>query len=64
MLHEGDHIGRVPAAGSFNMICVHRPSLECSRRALNEARLVQGVGMDLALDVKILANTATISTCD
>ena len=59
---QGDHIGGVTTAGAFDVVCVDGATLEGCCGSLDEAGFVQGVTVDLALDVVILADTRLIST--
>lgn len=45
------------ASSSLNVISVHCAVLEGCRGALDEAGLVQGVAVDLALDVVLVADS-------
>lgn len=57
VLYERNHIGRMSAASSFDMVCVDCPSFECSCRSLDKPGLVQRVAVDLALNVVFFADT-------
>lgn len=56
---QGDHIGGVTTAGAFDVVCVDGATLEGCCGSLDEAGFVQGVTVDLALDVVVLANANT-----
>ena len=56
---EGDHIGGVATTGAFDVVCVDGAALEGCCGALDETRFVQGVTVDLALDIVVLADTNT-----
>lgn len=51
MLDKGDHIRGVAATSAFDVIGVDGAALESCCGAFDETRFVQGVGVDLALDV-------------
>lgn len=55
-LHEGDEVGRVAAAGAFDVVGVDCSSFECRRGAFDEAGFVQGVAVQFALDVVFFAD--------
>lgn len=59
---QGDHIGGVATTGAFNVVSVDGAALEGCCGSLDEAGFVQGVTVDLALDVVVLADTKLIST--
>lgn len=44
-LDQGDEVGRVPAAGAFDVVGVDCPSFESRRGAFDEAGFVQGVAV-------------------
>lgn len=46
-------------AGAFDVVCVDGATLEGCCGSLDEAGFVQGVTVDLALDVVVLANANT-----
>ena len=65
VLYERNHIGRMSTTSSFDMVCVDRPSFECSCRSLDKPGLVQRVAVNLALNVVFFADTVMgISICD
>lgn len=57
VLYERNHIGRMSTTSSFDMVCVDRPSFECSCRSLDKPGLVQRVAVNLALNVVFFADT-------
>lgn len=57
LLYERNHIGRMSAAGSFDVVCVYCSSFECSCRSLNKPGLVQRVAVYLALNIVFFADT-------
>lgn len=56
MLNKGDHIWGVAATSTFDVIGVDGAAFKCCCGAFDEARFIQGVGVDLALDVVFFAD--------
>ena len=57
MFNDGDNIRGVAAAGAFGVVGVDGPVFEGCDGGLDEAGLVEGVGVDEALDVVFIADT-------
>lgn len=57
MFHDGNDIRGVAAARSFGVVGVDGAALEGGNGLLDEAGLVEGVGVDAALDVELIADS-------
>lgn len=57
ILYELDHVGFVATACTFDVIHMDGSTLECSGGVLDESGLVEGIGVDMTLDILFLANT-------
>ena len=57
---EADDVGRVAAAGPLGVVGVDRAALEGGDRVLDEAGLVQRVGVDRDLDVELVGDVQAV----
>ncbi len=53
---DRDDVGRVPAAGALGVIRVDRPPFDGGEGVLDEAHLVEGVGVDVHLDAGLVGD--------
>lgn len=57
--HKRHTVGQMPSTSTLNMVCVDGAALEILSGVLSEAGFIQGICMNLALDVLLLADAAS-----
>lgn len=61
MLDERYHVWSVTSSGTFNVIGMDCPALERRGCPFNKSGFVQGIAMDLALNIVVVADTASLA---
>lgn len=61
MLDERYHVRSVTSSGTFNVIGMDCPALERRGCPFNKSGFVQGIAMDLALNIVVVADTASLA---
>lgn len=56
-LHQSDDVGCMASAGPLDVIDVDGTVLESCDRLVHKSRFVQGISVDLALDVMLFTDT-------